>query len=170
MRDRLHEDPSLTSLRAWIHERAPGFAPNPEQLCWGALAEFPQRVARRFGNGRVWLAGDAAHSTGPLGFQSLNRGLCEASELAAVISNSCHGRLRRVRSFEQFDLKQQSEWRQLFDGETRVIGGALSSDEAARIVACLPASGSDLDALLAQLGSSFAATSSSPPRRRHVRC
>ena len=172
VQNRLHEDPSLTSLREWIRERARWFAPNPEQLCWGALAEFPKRVARRFGSGRIWLAGDSAHSTGPLGFQSLNRGLCEARELAAVIRDSCQGRGRRVRRFEQFDRQQQSEWRRLFDSSTRLGSGALlASDEAARIVPCLPASGSDLDALLAQLGSARVSPQpSSTMKQRHARC
>jgi 2-polyprenyl-6-methoxyphenol hydroxylase-like FAD-dependent oxidoreductase len=157
VRDRLDEAPSLTSLRELIRERAGWFGPNPEQLCWGEVADFPQRRARRFGSGRVWLAGDSAHSTGPLGFQSLNRGLCEASALAAVIGRTCHGRARRARPFEQFDLEQQREWRRLLEAEADVSGDArLSSAEAARIVPCLPASGGDLDALLAQLGSRLA--------------
>ena len=171
VRDRLEQAPSLASLREWIQGRAPWFAPQPKQLCWGALAEFPQRRARRFGSGRVWLVGDSAHSTGPLGFQSLNRGLCEASELAAVISATCHGRLRRVRPFEQFDLNQQGEWRQLLDSQTRATGSpGLSSDDGARIVPCLPASGPDLEVLLAQLGLSFSAASSSDLKQRHARC
>jgi len=159
VRDRLDESPNLTRVREWIRERAPWFGPSPEQVCWAALADFPQRLARRFGSGRIWLAGDSAHSTGPLGFQSLNRGLCEARELAVAIAGACHGGVGRARPFEQFDLNQQSEWRRLFDRQSHVDRGAvLSSAEAARIAPCLPASGSELDALMAQLGASVAAS------------
>jgi 2-polyprenyl-6-methoxyphenol hydroxylase-like FAD-dependent oxidoreductase len=171
VRSGLDEAPSLASLREWIQARARWFEPNPEQLCWGALAEFPQRIARRFGSGRIWLAGDSAHSTGPLGFQSLNRGLYEASELAAVIGGTYHGRTRRVRPFEQFDLEQQTEWRRLLGTETRASGNAvLSSADAARIVPCLPASGGDLDALLAQLELELHRNARARVRPRHAGC
>ncbi|HKO90480.1 MAG TPA: NAD(P)/FAD-dependent oxidoreductase [Polyangiaceae bacterium] len=149
----LDEPPSTGSLRAWIHERATWFTPTAEELCWGALAEFPERRARRFGSGRIWLAGDSAHSTSPLGFQSLNRGLREASELAAAISQTCHDREPRACRFEHFDLAQQNEWRRLFDAEARVSGDAvLASADGSRLVPCLPATGAELDALLEQLG------------------
>jgi len=155
VRGQLDEAPSLASLRDWIRERAPWFEPHPRQLCWGALTDFPQRVARRFGSGRIWLAGDSAHSTSPLGFQSLNRGLCEANELASIIGDTGRGKSRRVRPFELFDLQQQTEWKRLI--ETPVIGSAvLSNEEGARLVPCLPASGGDLDTLMAQLGLRFA--------------
>jgi 2-polyprenyl-6-methoxyphenol hydroxylase-like FAD-dependent oxidoreductase len=151
----LDEAPTLATLRDWIRERAPWFEPVPRQLSWGALADFPQRVARRFGSGRIWLAGDSAHCTSPLGFQSLNRGLCEASELATIIGDTGHGTSRRVRPFELFDLRQQTEWKRLI--ETPVSGSAvLSNEEGARLVPCLPASGGDLDTLMAQLGLRFA--------------
>jgi len=154
VQDHFDEAPSLATLRDWIRERAPWFEPVPRQLCWGALADFPQRVARRFGSGRIWLAGDAAHSTSPLGFQSLNRGLCEASQLATIIADTGHGESRRGRPFELFELEQQAEWKRLI--ETPVIGSAsLSNAEGARLVPCLPASGSDLDTLMAQLGLRF---------------
>ena len=51
VRGQLDEAPSVASLRDWIRERAPWFEPQPRQLCWGALTDFPQRVARRFGSG-----------------------------------------------------------------------------------------------------------------------
>jgi 2-polyprenyl-6-methoxyphenol hydroxylase-like FAD-dependent oxidoreductase len=155
VQDHFDEAPSLATLRHWIRERAPWFEPIPRQLCWGALADFPQRVARRFGSGRIWLAGDAAHCTSPLGFQGLNRGLCEAGELATIIADTGHGTSRRVRPFELFELEQQREWKRLI--EAPVIGSAdLSNEDGSRLVPCLPASGGDLDTLMAQLGLRFA--------------
>jgi 2-polyprenyl-6-methoxyphenol hydroxylase-like FAD-dependent oxidoreductase len=44
----------------------PWFRGEADRLEWSGSAEFNPAVADRFGEGRVWLAGDAAHSTGPL--------------------------------------------------------------------------------------------------------
>ena len=34
----------------------------------------------------MWLAGDAAHMTGPVGMQSMNVGLFEAHDLAGILA------------------------------------------------------------------------------------
>lgn len=107
------DEPSLDQLRCLLRQRAPWFAPAPEQLCWSAVAEFENRVARRFGNGRTWLAGDAAHCTTPIRFQSMNRGLYEAEELAALIAAALHGAERQPGAFARFDGEQQLVWRNL---------------------------------------------------------
>lgn len=44
-----------------------------------------QRVAARFQNGRVFLAGDAAHVNNPIGGLGLNCGIHDAVELAALL-------------------------------------------------------------------------------------
>jgi 3-(3-hydroxy-phenyl)propionate hydroxylase len=49
------------------------------------LYSVHQRVAASFGQGRVFLAGDAAHVNNPLGGLGLNFGIHDAVELAALI-------------------------------------------------------------------------------------
>ena len=44
-----------------------------------------QRIARRYGEGRAWLAGDAAHLNSPTGGMGLNGGIHDAFELSAAI-------------------------------------------------------------------------------------
>jgi 3-(3-hydroxy-phenyl)propionate hydroxylase len=105
--------PSLDLLQALVREREPWFSARPEQVCWGAVAEFEERLARRWGNGRVWLAGDAAHCTTPLGFQSMNQGFREADALADIISGVLQGAPDRVGAFARFDGVQRAEWRRL---------------------------------------------------------
>jgi len=106
------DEPSLGQLRQLLRERAPWFVPVPEQLCWGAVAEFESRVARRFGNGRTWLAGDAAHCATPIGFQSMNQGFCEADDLAGLIAATLRGE-RLVGAFAEFERAHQALWRRL---------------------------------------------------------
>jgi 2-polyprenyl-6-methoxyphenol hydroxylase-like FAD-dependent oxidoreductase len=152
IREHLDELPSSELLTELLQQRAPWFRPRPEQLAWSSTAHFERRIARRFGAGRVWLAGDAAHVTSPLGFQNMNRGFVEASELASVINGTLQGEPAAAGGFERLERAQQLEWRRLLGLGVRVVSeGHLSALEGARLVACLPASGRDLEALLGQL-------------------
>jgi 2-polyprenyl-6-methoxyphenol hydroxylase-like FAD-dependent oxidoreductase len=145
----LDENVTLDSLRELIRERAPWFTPTPEQLCWGAIAPFEHALAQRFGEGRIWLAGDAAHSTSPIGFQSMNRGFHEANELAAAIATELFEQRPGVQPFARFESEQQAEWVRLF--------GLWPNDAPTQwhvneLAPCLPATGDDFEALLVQLG------------------
>jgi 3-(3-hydroxy-phenyl)propionate hydroxylase len=46
-----------------------------------------QRIVPRYGEGRVWLAGDAAHLNSPTGGMGLNGGIHDAFELAGAIGD-----------------------------------------------------------------------------------
>lgn len=54
----------------------------PEDIMRAAVYRFEARVAERWGQGRVWLAGDAAHLTPPFAGQGMNAGLRDAHNLA----------------------------------------------------------------------------------------
>jgi pentachlorophenol monooxygenase/3-(3-hydroxy-phenyl)propionate hydroxylase len=54
----------------------------PYELVWQTLYRFSQRVADRFREGRVFLAGDAAHVMSPFGARGLNSGAADAENLA----------------------------------------------------------------------------------------
>ncbi len=150
----LHEAPDLEALRELVSLRLPWYAEHIESLEWSAVVEFRHALASRFGVGRVWLAGEAAHMTGPLGVQSLNIGIDEANELALGIGGALTHSSRP--SFgESYDLHRTQQWRQLLGLEECASLGGRSPSWAwrhlGRLMSCLPASGSDLDDLLAQL-------------------
>jgi 3-(3-hydroxy-phenyl)propionate hydroxylase len=54
----------------------------PYELVWMTAYRFHQRVVERFGIGRVFLAGDAAHLMSPFGARGLNSGAADAENLA----------------------------------------------------------------------------------------
>jgi 3-(3-hydroxy-phenyl)propionate hydroxylase len=54
----------------------------PYELVWLTAYRFSQRVADRFRDGRVFLAGDAAHVMSPFGARGLNSGVADAENLA----------------------------------------------------------------------------------------
>lgn len=146
--ENLDQTITLDTLRELVRERAPWFTPSPEQLCWGGVAPFEHALTQRFGEDRIWLAGDSAHSTSPIGFQSMNRGIHEANELAAAIATELFEPRPGVQPFARFESEQQAEWLRLF--------GLSPLDSPTRwhvneLVPCLPASGEELAALMERL-------------------
>jgi 2-polyprenyl-6-methoxyphenol hydroxylase-like FAD-dependent oxidoreductase len=147
----LDEPGSLELLQHLLRQHAPWFRARPEQLSWTTTSHFERRVADSFGRGRVWLAGDSAHVTSPIGFQNMNRGFVEVSELARIVRHELQGTSVRD-GFERFERSQQLEWRRLLGLDSVLLSqGSIPPAEGARLVSCLPASGRDLDALLGQL-------------------
>jgi 2-polyprenyl-6-methoxyphenol hydroxylase-like FAD-dependent oxidoreductase len=77
-------------LRAMLIDRAPWFGPLSD-LGWSIEIRFERRLASLAGRERIWLAGDALHTTAPAGMQSMNAGLREASSLASCITRKRRG-------------------------------------------------------------------------------
>jgi len=147
--DRLREYVQRVTRR-----RAPWFGAGVKEVTWCTDVVFEQRVARQFGRNRCWLAGDAAHQTGPVGVQSMNAGFAEADSLAQ--------RLRKVLredapmgTLSSYDLEQQQAWGQLLGLDGGLKAGNEANpwvkERAARILPCLPALGGDLQKLAGQL-------------------
>jgi 2-polyprenyl-6-methoxyphenol hydroxylase-like FAD-dependent oxidoreductase len=79
IQDQLTED----AIEAALQE----IVPRPER--YHIIEKRPyrvhQRIVPRYGDGRVWLAGDAAHLNSPTGGMGLNGGLHDAFELTAGV-------------------------------------------------------------------------------------
>ncbi|HEV8247175.1 MAG TPA: NAD(P)/FAD-dependent oxidoreductase, partial [Polyangiaceae bacterium] len=151
----LSEVSDLARLRTLLSARAPWYDLRTDAVDWGTLTHFERRLARRFGRGRVWLAGDAAHVTSPFGAQSMNVGLHEACELSERIAD-CKAGKKRSESLEQYGIERQREWHKLLGCNVHldVLPHAAKwlPCHARQILPALPASGPDLDRLLEQLG------------------
>ncbi|HTM26607.1 MAG TPA: FAD-dependent monooxygenase [Vicinamibacterales bacterium] len=146
---------TMERLGQLIAERAPWWTARPTEIYWSTLGLFDRRLARSFGKGSVWLAGDAAHQAAPVGVQSMNSGLVEARELATRM-------MRILRAggapalLQEFATRTHGAWQKIVgDGrEVRALSGTdpWVRDARARIAACIPASGEDVDSLLRQIG------------------
>ena len=155
IKDASEHEPSLERLGHLLAARAPWFSAQPTQIYWSTLALFERRLARSLGKGGVWLAGDAAHQATPVAVHSMNSGLVEARELAARISQ-----IQRSGAapslLQEFASETIEAWRWLLgDGSSvRALPGAdpWVHKTGARILACIPASGEDLEPLLNQIG------------------
>jgi 2-polyprenyl-6-methoxyphenol hydroxylase-like FAD-dependent oxidoreductase len=137
------------------HVRAPWFHAGVKEISWCTEVVFTPQFARNFGQGRCWLAGDAAHQTGPVGVQSMNVGLREAETLAGSLKKILrqNAPLGTLQIYEQ---KGIDEWRHLL-GLTNGFNPAGAGHDWvrrhwSRILPCLPASGEDLARLAGQLG------------------
>ena len=159
VRDASEHAPSLERLAQLVAARAPWCTARPTRIYWATLAMFEPRLARSFGRGGVWLAGDAAHQAAPVGVHSMNAGIVEARELArrigAILREGAEPSL-----LDEFATGTRAAWHSLLDASTgrggavRGMSGAAPwvAEHAARIVGCTPASGEDLAPLLAQIG------------------
>ena len=140
-------------LEQLIRSRAPWFESKIERLLWTAMASFDRMRTDGFGRKRIWLAGDAAHITGPVGGQSMNVGIREAHDLAerisAVIKSGAD-----LDSLTRYPAERQEEWRclQEMSGVTPMPNATPRVKELApRILPCVAASGADLGQLLEQI-------------------
>jgi len=142
-------------LRAMLAERAPWFEPMLMALGWSIEVRFERRVATRLGHDRTWLAGDAAHLTGPVGMQSMNAGLKEVSELAETMAHILRGE-EAMSSLEDLERRTLAEWRFLHGGAGGLKPGPktppLVATHVDRLLPCLPGTGTELDALAGSLG------------------
>ena len=143
-------------LHQMIRERAPWFTARPERIHWRMAVKFEQRLARSFGSDRVWLAGDSAHMTGPVGGQSMNVGLREAAQLAEILAGNLRGSSSRD-ALAAYGSQRLTEWQQLLGvgGSHLAMAGDVPdwlADRSERVTACIPASGVYLAQLVKQLG------------------
>jgi 2-polyprenyl-6-methoxyphenol hydroxylase-like FAD-dependent oxidoreductase len=155
IRDASGHDASTSRLQKLIAARAPWWTARPTQIYWSTLGLFESRLAESFGGNGVWLIGDAAHQAAPVGVHSMNAGLVEAHELAARI-----WRIQRDGGspslLQEFAAGTREAWEWLL-GAGREVRAAASASQwvrqnAGRILACIPASGQDLEPLLQQIG------------------
>jgi len=148
-----HLDEART--RALLDERAGWFASRAGDIGWSIEVRFERRLATSFGRGRVWLAGDAAHLTGPAGMQSMNSGLAEGHALAGRIAR-IRGGQAGLEELEAYGRERLADWGFLLGLRGGLRPKATASEfvarNAARLLPCLPATPADLPPLAAQLG------------------
>jgi 2-polyprenyl-6-methoxyphenol hydroxylase-like FAD-dependent oxidoreductase len=143
-----------TRVRELVRQRAPWFEAELGELGWSIEVRFERRLVPAFGRDRVWLAGDAAHLTGPAGMQSMNAGLDEASDLAQRIARVLRGG-EGPGLLEAYGRERLAAWRFLLGRQGALRPGAGASPfvakNAARLLPCIPGTGEDLGALAGQL-------------------
>lgn len=143
-------------MRELIAARAPWFDAEVKEINWSLAIRFERKLAPAFGRGRVWLVGDAAHLTSPVGGQSMNVGLREARDLVDRIVDILRSGAP-VDSLAEYDRGCHAEWSQLQGLGWRLAAAGDATDpwfleRGKRLLPALPASGDDLNKLAAGAG------------------
>jgi 2-polyprenyl-6-methoxyphenol hydroxylase-like FAD-dependent oxidoreductase len=150
---RQHVSPAA-QLESLLRQRAPWFT-SPGEITWSSLVSFGPHLAGSFGSGTAWLAGDAVHMAGPAGVQSMNMGLQEGVDLADRIAAILTGQ-GSPESLVAYGSRWTGAWRSLLNLDNTLDASASTEPwvraEAPRLLACMPATGPDLSALLGQIG------------------
>jgi NADPH-dependent dioxygenase len=168
----------IDDLHNFLAERAPWFPlESILETNWVAVVQFQPQLALSFGQGRCWLAGDAAHQTSPAGMQSMNIGLLEGAELAdkfkSILRDNAgvevlqtYDRIRRAEWTGLLGLRGSQQPNSLLSWASRQFSTILATKEHAKwcrsfpswarrhfgtILSSMPASGEDLNHLLKQL-------------------
>jgi 2-polyprenyl-6-methoxyphenol hydroxylase-like FAD-dependent oxidoreductase len=89
-------EPSLGTLQAALDRYWPEPATPLRELAWATVWRPNVRLARRFRDGRVFLAGDAAHVHPPTGGQGLNTGVQDAYNLGWKLAEMLHAEPAKV--------------------------------------------------------------------------
>lgn len=141
-----------------VSERAPWSDIPVGEISWSAMVQFEKRLVDRFGQGRVWLIGDAAHLFSPLGSQSMNVGFLEGAEVsqhvASCLKQQDSGQIANLS--EQLEQSLRRRWEELFSLSDRAQSSSETPEwvgqRAGRIASAIPATGDHLASLLGQAG------------------
>ncbi|MCZ6832440.1 MAG: FAD-dependent monooxygenase [Acidobacteria bacterium] len=151
-------EPTLERLNALMTQRAPWAPRAGGPISWSSAVMFAPRLAQRFGRGRTWLTGDAAHMAGPVGVQSMNAGLLEATDLAERLARILDGKAKNE-LLEDYSDMNQHRWDALLNPGDGLVATAEADpwvkEHGIGILSCMPATGSDLQRLLRQVGLEF---------------
>lgn len=143
--------PSPRELHELIRERVPWFSETGIEVVWTARASFSRYYVSPFSRGRVWLAGDAAHQTSPIGGQSMNMGLVEGDFVSLLLSER-ETSADPGRAVHEYDESRRDQWRWLLDPDTRSTAITCNDPWIRKhtddILSSLPASGHDLRDLM----------------------
>lgn len=79
-------------VQALLDARGPQRNPaSVREILWASRFQVHHRIAERYREGRVLLAGDAAHVHSPAGGQGMNAGILDAAALANALSQALAG-------------------------------------------------------------------------------
>lgn len=137
MVDALQGDvPSLDLTRKLLQQRAPAGI-EAQSLHWSGYFQIHHRCVSRLRDGRIFLAGDAAHIHSPFGGQGMNTGLQDVWNLAWKLDLCLHG-LAGDTLLDSYDAERRPIIKNVIDTThtlTRVMGTPSRFAEALRNIA-----------------------------------
>lgn len=96
-----------------------------------------QLVAERYGQGRIWIAGDAAHTMSPTGGFGMNTGMGDAADLGWKLAALVDG-WGGENLLESYSAERQPVGRRAVDAAARTFKALVSDDEYAFVFETSP--------------------------------
>ena len=115
-------EPSIPDFEAILRDRGPEHAAiSIGKMAWSSRFHIQHRVAKVLRQGRILLAGDAAHVHSPAGGQGMNTGIQDAVSLAHALHQTLKGGSDTVlKQWEEQRLKVARSVVELTDRMTKV--------------------------------------------------
>ncbi len=137
----------------WVRRGAPTFSDRRIDIAGSTVVRFERCLARSFGRNTIWLCGDAAHATGPIGAHSVNAGFLEAYDLVSRISQVRAGRPNEL--LQRYGDEHLARWQQILTGTQAMYCGMETNPwvlaHRKSLLEDLPGTGAELTQLLSQL-------------------
>lgn len=125
---------SPDDLEASVRQRlSRRFAVRYDSLNWFSTYQVHHRVAARFRQGPVFLAGDAAHIHSPVGAQGMNTGIQDAHNLACKLGDVLTGDASDG-SLGRYEAERRPIARRLVASTDRAFGVITSPRPLARLI------------------------------------
>jgi 2-polyprenyl-6-methoxyphenol hydroxylase-like FAD-dependent oxidoreductase len=93
--------PAIADVQALLDSRGPSRGRIVvRDVIWGSRFRVHHRLAQKYVNGRIVLAGDAAHVHSPAGGQGMNTGILDGLRLAEALEAALHGDANALARYE----------------------------------------------------------------------
>ncbi len=116
-----------------LRERIAGFGVTWGTTNWLSTYQVHHRVAEKFRDGPVFLAGDAAHVHSPVGAQGMNTGLQDAHNLACKLADVLQGRADDS-YLDRYDAERRPVAKHIISFTERMFETAITDSRVRRFV------------------------------------
>lgn len=119
------EEPSLEAYQAMLDRRAGARRVRLTDASWLSMYRINVRMVESYRNGRVFLAGDAAHVHSPAGGQGMNTGVQDAYNLGWKLDAVLRGADPAL--LDTYDEERRPVARAVLEDSTRKMGGIVGT-------------------------------------------
>ena len=123
-----NDAPDLEQIRALMLPALPDGTRLSNQR-WSSVYRVSHRIVPSYCNGRVFIAGDAAHIHPPVGGQGMNTGLQDAHNLAWKLSLAARG-LARPTLLDSYSAERRPVGLDVVESTTRAMNNVLAQQAA----------------------------------------
>ncbi|MEV3929009.1 FAD-dependent monooxygenase [Streptomyces sp. NPDC049944] len=118
--------PGIGHIQAVLDRLSPR-STTASSLRWSSVFRISHRIVGRYGRGRVFVAGDAAHIHPPTGAQGMNTGVQDAFNLAWKLAAAVHGHAR-AGLLESYDAERRPIGEEVVARTLRHVRSGIQGD------------------------------------------